>query len=206
MKSDYSLASQDRDTLLKPVLELAKTCEYEAGHTHQVTFLALRLFDELQSLHDLDIQERFWLECAALLHDIGWIEGWRGHHKASLKIILSTPLLPFDSKERLIIGSIARYHRKSLPEIRHDHYAALEQQEQETVKMLAALLRVADGLDSAHQNRVKDLTCQVRGKKVNLSCAAPSLPEEEIARAEVKADLFQAVYKKKLVIRWENLL
>ena len=53
-------------------LELAKTCNYEAEHTHQVSRLALRLFDCLTGLHGLADGDRFLLECGSLLHDIGY--------------------------------------------------------------------------------------------------------------------------------------
>ena len=89
---------------LTAVIQLAQTCDYDSSHTSQVTRLALRLFDQLQPLHNLGTQERDRLHYAGLLHDIGWIEGWREHHKVALRIILDTPMLPFSNKERLIIG------------------------------------------------------------------------------------------------------
>jgi exopolyphosphatase/guanosine-5'-triphosphate,3'-diphosphate pyrophosphatase len=142
---------------LELVNNLAQTCTHEFDHAKHVTYLALRLFDELLHLHQLGAEQRFWLQCAGLLNDIGWVEGWKEHHKASLQIILSTPLLPFSGKERLIIGSIARYHRRALPDLKHDHYKALEPDEREIVNKLAALLRLADGLDSTHLRRVRDI-------------------------------------------------
>src|SRR5208337_4903818 len=102
-----------------------------------------RLFDELQPLHHLEAVERHWLQCAALLHDVGRNWSKRGHHKESLRIILHTDL-PFDLQSRLIIGCVARYHRKALPSNRHYHFAKLQNNQQETVLLLAAILRVAD--------------------------------------------------------------
>ncbi|MEA4906585.1 MAG: HD domain-containing protein, partial [Anaerolineaceae bacterium] len=91
---NYSLVDPS-DLTMQAVLQLARNCEYEVQHSHQVTFLALRLFDELKTLHQLGDRERRWLEYAGILHDIGWIEGWKGHHKATLRIILTTPTLLF---------------------------------------------------------------------------------------------------------------
>ena len=78
----------EKERRLQAVLQLAKDCDYEEEHTHQVARLSLRLFDELEPLHRLGPKERFWLRCGALLHDIGWIEGRKGHHKTSLQLIL----------------------------------------------------------------------------------------------------------------------
>ncbi len=82
------------DVRLPVVLTLAETCGYESAHTWHVTHLALSLFDQLSGLHRLGLEEKFWLEAAAILHDIGWVDGWRGHHKSSLRIILQTTHAP----------------------------------------------------------------------------------------------------------------
>jgi exopolyphosphatase/pppGpp-phosphohydrolase len=184
--ADLPILPPEHQAVLKTVLRLAQTCEYELEHTNQVTFLAARLFDELRGLHHLGEIERSWLVYASLLHDIGWIEGWKSHHKVSLRIILTTPMLPFDNKERLIIGSVARYHRKSLPDLSHDHYSALLPAQRHIVDVLAGCLRLADSLDRSHQQRIRDLHCRVTKKKILITCDAslPALEETEAARAK----------------------
>lgn len=201
----FSNISPEQQASLDAVIELAHTCEYEETRTNYVTNLALQLFDELQNLHKLGQRERFWLLCAGILHDIGWINGWKGHHKNSLRIILNTPMLPFNNKERLIIGSIARYHRNVLPSLEHDHYAVLEAHEREVVSVLAACLRLADGLDSAHKARVHDLQFEITSKEIVLTCITEEIsPEEEIA-ANSKSDLLRSVFNRKVIIDWKTV-
>jgi exopolyphosphatase/guanosine-5'-triphosphate,3'-diphosphate pyrophosphatase len=195
----------DPSSPITAVLQLAQTCEYDAAHTHQVTRLALRLYDELQTLHNLGEKEREWLHFASLLHDIGWIEGWKEHHKVALRIILTTPLLPFSNKDRLVIGSIARYHRKALPDIKHDHYAALSPDERHVVDLLASILRLADGLDSSHQTRVRDLTCKISPKKIIVKCAIKSGTKQEIKAALERSDLIKQVLHRDIEIKWEEI-
>jgi exopolyphosphatase/pppGpp-phosphohydrolase len=195
MQEDYLQAS----------LRLAQTCGYEADHTQNVTRLALRLFDDTQTLHHLGQQERLYLNCAALLHDIGWIEGRKSHNKVTLRIILTTPLLPFNNRERLIIGSIARYHRKTLPKNEHDHFAALVPDDQRTVKILSAFLRLGDGLDQAHAGRVRDLTCKITSKKVSLYCTVNTATSPEDLVALKKGDLFEQVFNRKVAVHWKLL-
>lgn len=191
------------DEYLQAALKLAQTCDYEADHTLHVTYLALRLFDETQSLHHLGQEERLWLNCAAILHDIGWIEGRKSHNKVTLRIILTTPLLPFSNKERLIIGSIARYHRKALPTNEHDHFAALVPGDQQIVRILSAFLRLGDGLDQAHAGRVRDLTCKISAKKISLNCAVKTPASDEDLNAINKKDLFEQVFNRKLTVHWK---
>lgn len=187
---------------LQAALALAKLCEFDCQHTFQVTRLALILFDELADLHRLGDEQRYWLEMAALLHDIGWVEGWRGHHKTAQRIILNTQLLPLNHKERLIISCIARYHRQALPSKAHDHFSALNQIEQHTVSLLSGMLRLADGLDNSHQSRVQDLHCSIRGKKITVKCTVKANPTEEEQGFFEKCDLLGMNYSRKIEIKW----
>jgi exopolyphosphatase/pppGpp-phosphohydrolase len=188
---DWPILPPDQQPVLLSVLRLAQTCEFEVNHTLQVTHLAIQLFDELQVLHNLGQQERTWLVFAAILHDIGWIEGWKEHHKVTLRIILATPMLQFSNKERLIIGSVARYHRKALPTIKHDHFAALSPEEREKVKILAGMLRLADALDHSHQQRVRDIHCKTGAKKISVFCTVNQAASEEETAAKEKCDLLK---------------
>jgi len=197
------LTDEQRDQW-QAALSLAQTCRYDAAHSQQVTHLALRLFDELVPLHQLTTSDRFWLQCAGILHDIGWVEGWEAHHKHTRDIILSAAVLRFNSTERYIVASIARYHRRALPDLKHDHFAALSEPDRDRVVKLAALLRVADGLDVSHAGYVKDLQCQIKDQQILLTVFGPAkLPLEEKA-ALSKADLLQETYHRKLRIRWQK--
>ncbi len=193
------------EKVLKDILHLAESCGYEVGHTHQVTRLALRLFDELKPVHNLGAEERFWLHAGGLLHDIGWIKGQKRHHKTALRTILNTKLLPFDNRERLIIGSIARYHRKALPKKKHGHYAALRPAERKVVRTLSAILRVADGLDRTHQDLVEDLSCEVTPEQIIIWCSVSRPAEIERQVALKKGQLFTKVFKRNLLIDWRQL-
>jgi putative phosphoesterase len=188
------------DVLLKKVLEFGQKCRYEKEHSHQVTKVALLLFDQLSELHQFGLKERFLLQSAALLHDIGWIYGRTGHHKASRDLILQAEDLPFSDRDKLLIALIARYHRRAKPKDTHTFYGELRPREKEVVNKLAALLRVADGLDIRHVNAVIDLTSCVLDKKVVVKVKAKELTEEDIKAAKDKADLFAAVFHKEFVV------
>jgi putative phosphoesterase len=191
---------QDRPRL-KAVMALAKRCRYEAGHTHQVTRLALELFDALQELHRLGPEDRFVLQCGAMLHDIGWIEGIRGHHKTAFRLIMEAEDLPFAGLERRLVGLIARYHRKALPSSTHPEYAVLPASHRRRLRILAGILRVADGLDRSHGGLVRRLRCHVSPKKIVIECdtMGPALSESVAALA--KAVLLERVFRRKVRIR-----
>ena len=184
---------------LEAVLALARKCDYEREHTHQVEKLALQLFDQLVELHHLGGQERFMLRCGALLHDIGWIEGQQGHHKTALRIIMENAALPFDFRDKSIIALLARYHRKALPKEQHTYFRDLNTKDRNIVRKLAGILRVADGLDQTHQSRVKDISCRVDKKAVKMICRSAETLDAEFAAAKDKGGLFENAFARKLV-------
>ncbi len=190
---------------LRAVLALAKKCNYEQQHTHQVEKLALQLFDQLSELHHLGGKERFLLRCGALLHDIGWIEGQQGHHKTALKIIMENTTLPFDFRDKSIIALLARYHRKRLPANGHAYYCELSAKDQTIVRKLAGILRLADGLDRSHRNLVQNINCSLIADRLELTCSSKEPLEGEYSAANLKADLFMQVFGKKLVLRRKSL-
>ena len=99
--------------------KFAKGYGQDLKHCRQVTKLALEFFDGLTKMHNLGERERCWLECASIMHDAGLLEGRQGHHKVTARLILNNTHLPFSSRERRIVASVARYHRKGLPKQKH---------------------------------------------------------------------------------------
>jgi exopolyphosphatase/pppGpp-phosphohydrolase len=192
---------------LNSAYELARKCNIEEHHAEHVAFLSLKLFDELSSLHELGEPERFWLLIAALLHDIGmWTEGGRAHHKIAVRMILSARDLKFNDKERLMIGSIARYHRKALPSDSHDHFAALSMEEKGVVTILAGLLRLADGLDFTHSSRISDLHCAIAQKKISINCIVTYPPIKlEKQSALKKSDLLKKYLNREIKISTKEI-
>lgn len=190
------------DAGVAAALALARACGHDEAHTLQVTRLALDLFDALQPRHGLGAEARRWLQIGALLHDIGWCEGPRGHHKTAQRIVLESPALPFAARERAIVAAIARYHRGALPEAGHEGFAGLDAAAQQAVRATAAVLRVADALDFAHRGLVREIVCGVDGARITLRCAVTAPLDGELARVAAKADLWRDVFGAAPEVSW----
>ena len=185
---------------IAPVHALATSFPEGKGHAQQVTRLALMLFDELAPLHRYSKKERFLLECAGLLHDIGWAFGQKGHHTKSYYMILNDQTLPLTERKRNIVALVTRYHRKTVPAMDHDVYAALKNRDRKMVGALAALLRIADGLEYTHSNRISALSCSIRPGEVICTLESEGEFHVERTRAIQKSDLFEQIFERKLRI------
>lgn len=130
---------------------------FDEAHGRHVARLALQLFDALEDVHGLDEDDRRILLAAALLHDIGQFVSYRKHHKHSFYLIRNSELSVCSPEEILLVGLVARYHRRAHPKESHDGWSGLGRSDRQRVRRLAAILRVADALDREHLQRVSDL-------------------------------------------------
>jgi len=170
-------------------------------HSHTVTALALQIFDDLSPLHQMQAHERFLLECACSLHDIGWKYGQKGHGKRSMDMIISDDTLPVNITDRGMIGLISAAHRGNVRLDSYGFFLLLSPQQRKHVLMLASLMRIADGLDYLHLGSVISVHCSAGTDKVVIETSVQRDASAEIERALQKGDLFTEVFERTLVIR-----
>lgn len=149
-RGEIARADRYPDVRRRSVVELAERCHYRPEHAAQVARLALSLFDQTRGIHGLTDRERQWLEYAALLHDIGVHISYEKHHRHSYYLIKHGDLRGFDPEEIEVMALIARYHRRATPRKGHPGYSDLPSPRRKAVKVLAACLRLAEGLDRSH--------------------------------------------------------
>jgi exopolyphosphatase / guanosine-5'-triphosphate,3'-diphosphate pyrophosphatase len=138
------------DVRRRSIVELGERCGYWSEHAQQVARLALAMFDQTRSVHGLGDRERDWLEYGALLHDIGVHISYERHHRHSYYLIKNGDLRGFEPLEIEAIALIARYHRQATPKKSHEGYGDLPGSVRRAVKALAAMVRLAEGLDRSH--------------------------------------------------------
>jgi len=151
------------DVRRRSVIELGERCGYNPAHARHVSQLALSIFDQTRAVHKLGDREREWLEFGALLHDAGVHISYERHHRHSYYLIKNGELRGFDPQEIEIIALLARYHRQATPKKAHDGYGVLKSVLRRTVRTLAAMLRLAEGLDRSHGQVVTALDVVPRG-------------------------------------------
>ena len=181
---------------LEEVLALMQALEEEPHHVQHVAALAVQIFDELDELHSLGDHDRFILEAASLLHDIGWsvAQDGPGHHRESARLIRQHGWKNLGAETTELTAQVARYHRKSPPDLEHEEFAALSPAERHRVQQLAALLRLADGLDRGHQRHVTGISAEILPDTLTLRLHSSHPCSREIGAATKKADLAAAVF------------
>jgi exopolyphosphatase/guanosine-5'-triphosphate,3'-diphosphate pyrophosphatase len=171
----------------------------------QVANLAETIFDSLAPIYNLKRHGRTLLSAAALLHDVGYHISHESHHKHSFYLIKNSEITGFTETEKIIIAHIARYHRGSLPNKRHQDFMELSEKDRRTVAQLGAILRLAEALDRGHENHVMNMRFKL--DKQNLFLKLESREDCTIERKaiELKKDLFESAFNCALIVNSEKL-
>lgn len=178
---------------------LSAQCRNEDAHTAHTARLATRIFEAAYDDLGLKPYDGRLLEAAAHLHDIGFAENPQEHEKVSAEHILRDGLRGMSQQQAEYVAAIVALHRGAGACLIDSPWLKCVKNPRRALR-LAALLRVADGLDHGHiQDAVID---NVRVKKKYLRIDMHSAwyaGNAESARR--KADLWQAVMPRDIEIR-----
>jgi CHAD domain-containing protein len=138
----------------------AKALDPDFAHSERVSRLAVELYDGLLGAGLLDAPNgsdaRSSLQVAAMLHDVGKAEGDKGHHKASFELIRShSNPLGWNPEYLQRAAVVARFHAGALPTRSHRMLRDLLPEEQKITIQLAAILRLANAFDTAHDGHIR---------------------------------------------------
>src|SRR5919108_2501470 len=179
------------------VRNLAAQYHADEAHTEHVAALALAMWD---TLGPDDPVERELLWAAAMLHDIGMTIDYDDHHKHSRYLILNAGLPGFSPRETVLIGQIARYHRKGIPGL--GPFASLaEDGDVDLVTRCATVLRLAEELERSRDQAVDHVSVQLADGVARLRLDAHE--DVSVARwaAQREAELFRRALGRGLEVR-----
>ncbi len=180
--------------VIESAIAIAEKYKVDMQHALHVRDLASRLFSEMESDHGLNERHRLMLEAAAILHEIGTFVSSRAHHKHTLYLVANSEVLGLNQEELLIVANVARYHRRSRPKPSHAEYTALPRESRIVVNRLAALLRVADALDTSRTKQVTDFWCSIGNEGLAVAVQAGADLTLEKRALSQKSDMFQDIY------------
>jgi exopolyphosphatase/guanosine-5'-triphosphate,3'-diphosphate pyrophosphatase len=188
--------------LLAGARSFSRRLERDQRHAEHVRELSLQLFDQLQPVHHLPDDARVVLEAAALLHDVGHSVSHKGHHKHGEYLVMNGDIAGLDGRERALAAAVVRYHnRKAEPAGHHISYAALNNSDRRLARRLASLVRIAEGLDHSHRERIGRIRAAFQRGAVGLQLEARGDASEDIRDANRSSELFEKEFRTRLYFR-----
>lgn len=180
--------------------QTARRFGVDIAHVRKIASLAHTLFESLEPLHRLPPDAGKLLEAAAYLYDIGHYISDTGHHKHSEYIVQNAELPSFTARERLLVASLCRFHRKSMPGARHVVFQSLPAEDRRLLLLLIPLLRLADALDRGKEQRVQQLKCTLNNGSVQLRINSQKGIDLEAWASGRVAEIFEQIYGRSLTV------
>lgn len=174
----------------------------DENHLRRVSNLAVTLFDQLQTLHNLGSSERRLLLIAGLLHELGVVISVESLEKHTLYTILNSPLLGLTHRERVLAAYLAASH-DGLFQVNLKDYAVrgpIAPNDITMIKKLAPLLQIAHSLDRSRTGVVTHLQANLTSEVCELKVFGTQKRDLEIRDANRRAEAFQKEYEIKLLV------
>jgi exopolyphosphatase / guanosine-5'-triphosphate,3'-diphosphate pyrophosphatase len=191
--------------IIRSALNLGRKYYFDENHARNVAELSKNLFDQLKDQHRLDSRHEVLLFVAALLHEIGVMINVRSNHKHALYIIRNSELFGLSREELLLVGLVARYHRRAYPQPSHEGFATLSQMQRVVVAKLASILRLAIALDDRRSGHIREVKVKTDNK--HLIIGVPNVDDvslEQVAMRE-NSGLFRDVFGMSVILRSGNI-
>ncbi|WP_339717088.1 Ppx/GppA phosphatase family protein [Cyclobacterium amurskyense] len=192
--------SQGKNLKEKSCLRLAIKYDTDLTEKKHVLGIALQLFDQLKHLHGADNYERELVSYASLIYDIGLFVAFQDYHKHSRYLINNSQLRGFTNDEVLLLGHLARYHRKKGPNKNHKKYRKLEKYQKKRLNLLAGILRIAIGLDKTKNQWVQNIYCQENENQLLIKVFGEENMDLEIWEAQRYSNTLGKYLKKEIVL------
>ncbi|WP_215224458.1 Ppx/GppA phosphatase family protein [Echinicola shivajiensis] len=184
----------------RSVSHLALRYKSDVEQKKHVAHLALQLFDQLQEQHGLDKSHREILEFACMIFEVGHFIGYPKYHKHSQYIIAHSRLRGFTNEEILLLGLLARYHRKKGPKKKQKKFKRLPKGQKRMIRFLSGIMRIAIGLDKTKNQWVEKVLCEIQEETLKISLQGEENPDLEIWESMRHRNVLEKAMKKNVVI------
>ncbi len=176
--------------------ELCRRYDVDMAHARHVAEMALALFDLTAEVHGLSAERRDLLETAAVLHNVGFAFYPEKHHTVGRDIILEHRLAELGEVEQQLVACTTAFHRKRFKPKRlrkEPSFTALPAEVQDDALAMAALIRMADGLDYSQSQTSSLGETQRSPQAIEIPVTGLHAPEDA-ARAQEKADMWHHLF------------
>lgn len=209
LREGIFIANQNVQNILKEFyqqimassLNLLRKYQGDENHAQCVRKMSLKLFDSLKDELGLEENARMLLEISAILHDIGTFIRASDHNVHSKYIIEHSEIFGLNKEDIQIISQISLYHRGKKSMKDDPEFMALPRTSRLTILKLTAILKIADSLDRAHTQRIKDFKIAFTNDTMTIITDGSLNNILEKLAIEEKSDLFESIFGYKVFLR-----
>lgn len=140
------------------------------AHVENVDMTATALFDAMKKVHGRGSRVRLLLRLAVMLHDVGRYVSCNGVAESNYNIIMANEIIGLSHAEREIVALVTKYNTMAFPTYEEiSEISSITRQGYLIAAELTAILRVANGLDRAHKQKVQNIRASWKDQKLTVS-------------------------------------
>lgn len=177
------------------VVDACAGFDVDWAHARQVVRLSDRLFRETRHLHGLTKTARPILQAAALLHDLTLSQGKEQHHLTGAHLVLRLPIPAITPMDKRIIAEVIKLHPQKIGvDSLFDSLAKSRRRyELEVAARIAAIFRIADGLDHSRTQTTGIAAVRDDGRSIEILTTGGTTVLQDTDFAATKTDFWNAL-------------
>ena len=181
--------------------QVAEHYESDMNHTQNVEQLSLAIFDSIRKISGLDQRDRLLLQAAAILHDCGKYVNMMHGTDNTYYLVLNTEIIGLSESEKRIVANVIRFNSNG--EVPEYEGVSSELDHMDYVRMLkmAAILRLANGMDRSHLQRIQDVRVTVKDNELKIMANTIYDITLEQGMMERRAHFFEQIYGLRPMLR-----
>ncbi len=168
--------------------------------------ITMTIFDSMKKIHGLGNREQLYLRIAALLHDCGKYISMMDIGETSYHIIMATEMIGLSHMEREIVANIVRFNHTPFAYYDNMKQSGLTKEAYLIVAKLTAILKVANGLDRSHKQKLKGVKAVLKDNELILTIDTQENILLEQGLFTKRAKFFREVYNIQPVIKQKRVI
>ena len=168
--------------------------------------ITMTIFDSMKKVHGLGSRERFYFRIAAILHDCGKYISLMDIGENSYHIIMATEIIGLSHAEREIVANVVRYNHSPFAYYNNMQSKSMTQEAYLIIAKLTAILKVANGLDRSHKQKLKGVRATLKDEELILTLDSQEDIALEKGMFAKRANFFKEVYNIQPVIKQKRVI
>lgn len=189
------------DVLEKSLLKNLNNYNLDIDHARRVYQITYALFEQLRGLANIKGDYAKVLKAASMMHDVGMALNFYQQNEHVFYVLVNSELHGLSHRE-LVMSAYAASNQFNSKR----HYAGprfkifLEEKDEEALKGIGLLIRIARSLDRSMSGLIQDVSCEIEKDKVIIKTLAKGNIELEILDALRYCDDFHRYFGKSLFV------